>query len=108
MILAAYTLLYRGHVAIDIVVVRFSRKTQLVLSVINYLLFFFPFILVLFYVGLDSAVDSWKLWEKTSIGLPVITPIMKTLTPATALLLFIQGLSEFAKMLSPGAKGEEG
>jgi hypothetical protein len=33
---------------------------------------------------------------------------MKTVTPATALLLFIQGLSEFAKMLFPGAKGEGG
>ncbi|MBI5969272.1 MAG: TRAP transporter small permease subunit, partial [Deltaproteobacteria bacterium] len=27
MILAAYTLLYRGHVSVDIVYVRFSRKT---------------------------------------------------------------------------------
>jgi TRAP-type mannitol/chloroaromatic compound transport system permease small subunit len=106
MVLAAYTLLYRGHVSIDIVVTRFSPRTQLILSVISYLIFFFPFILVLLYVGTDSAVSSWGYWEKTSIGLPLITPIMKTLTPATALLLLIQGLSEFAKMLFPGAKGE--
>jgi TRAP-type mannitol/chloroaromatic compound transport system permease small subunit len=108
MLLAAYTLLYRGHVSIDIVVVRFSPRTQLILSVMNYLVFFFPFILVILYVGLDSAVDSWKFWEKTSIGLPLIYPIMKTLPPGTAFLLLIQGLSEFAKMLFPGAKGEEG
>jgi TRAP-type mannitol/chloroaromatic compound transport system permease small subunit len=108
MLLAAYTLLYRGHVAIDIVVVRFSPRTQLILSVMNYLVFFFPFILVILYVGLDSAVDSWKFWEKTSIGLPLIYPIMKTLPPVTAFLLLIQGLSEFTKMLFPGAKGEEG
>jgi TRAP-type mannitol/chloroaromatic compound transport system permease small subunit len=106
MILAAYTLLYRGHVSIDIVVTRFPPRTQLVLSVINYLIFFFPFILVLLYVGTDSAISSWGYWEKTSIGLPLIYPIMKTLAPATALLLLIQGLSESAKMLFPGAKGE--
>jgi TRAP-type mannitol/chloroaromatic compound transport system permease small subunit len=106
MVLAAYTLLYRGHVSIDIVVTRFSPRTQLILSVINYLIFFFPFILVLLYVGTDSAVSSWGYWEKNSIGLPLITPIMKTLAPATALLLLTQGLSEFAKMLFPGAKGE--
>jgi TRAP-type mannitol/chloroaromatic compound transport system permease small subunit len=106
MLLAAYTLLYRGHVSIDIVVSRFSPRTQLILSVINYLIFFFPFILVLLYVGTDSAISSWGYWEKTSIGLPLITPIMKTLTPATALLLLVQGLSESAKMLFPGAKGE--
>jgi len=109
MILAAYTLLYRGHVAIDLVVVRFSPRTQLILSVMNYLVFFFPFILVILYVGLDSSADSWKFWEKTSIGLPLIYPIMKTLPPVTAFLLLVQGLSEFAKMLLPGpAKGEEG
>jgi TRAP-type mannitol/chloroaromatic compound transport system permease small subunit len=108
MILAAYTLLYHGHVSIDIVVVRFSPRTQLTLSVINYLIFFFPFVLVLLYVGVDSAVDSWRFWEKTSIGLPLIYPIMKTVTPATALLLFIQGLSELTKMLFPEVKGEEG
>jgi TRAP-type mannitol/chloroaromatic compound transport system permease small subunit len=106
MILAAYTLLYRGHVSIDIVVIRFSPRTQLILSVINYLIFFFPFILVLLYVGTDSAISSWGFWEKTSIGLPLIYPIMKTLAPLTALLLLIQGLSEFAKMMSSGAKGK--
>jgi TRAP-type mannitol/chloroaromatic compound transport system permease small subunit len=107
MFLAAYTLLYRGHVAIDLVVVRFSLKTQLILSVVNYLIFFFPFLLVILYVGLDSAVDSWSFWEKTSIGLPLITPIMKTLTPVAAMLLLIQGLSEFLKMIFSGAKGEK-
>jgi TRAP-type mannitol/chloroaromatic compound transport system permease small subunit len=75
--------------------------------VINYLLFFFPFILILLYVGLDSALDSWKFWEKTSIGLPLIYPIMKTLSPVTAFLLLIQGLSEFTKMLFLRAEGEE-
>jgi TRAP-type mannitol/chloroaromatic compound transport system permease small subunit len=108
MILAAYTLLYHGHVSIDLIVMRFSQKTQLILSGMNYLIFFFPFILVILYVGIDSAVDSWKFWEKTSIGMPLITPIMKTLTPATALLLLIQGLSEFAKILFSGLKEKQG
>lgn len=106
MILAAYTLLYRGHVAIDLVVIRFSQKTQLILSGINYVIFFFPFVLIILYVGIDSAVDSWKFFEKTSIGMPLITPMMKTLTPVTALLLLIQGLSEFAKILFSEGKGE--
>jgi len=73
----------------------------------SYLVFFFPFILVLLYVGTDSAISSWGYWERTATGQPLIYPIMKTLTPATALLLLIQGLSEFAKMIFSGAKGEE-
>lgn len=107
MILAAYTLRYHGHVSVDIIFVRFPPRAQAILGVINYLVFFFPFLGVLLYVGTDSAISSWGFWERTSIGLPLIYPIMKTLPPATALLLLIQGLSEFVKMLSVGAKGEE-
>ena len=101
MLLAAYALLYQSHVAVDLLTVRFSSKARLVLNVINYLVFFFPFILIILYVGLDSTFDSWKFQEKTSIGLPFIYPIMKTLIPATALLLLIQGISELIKILSP-------
>ncbi len=107
MILAAYTLLHQGHVSVDIFYVRFSRRRQAIVSVLSYLVFFFPFILILLYVGMDSAIDSWTQWERTLIGYPLIKPLMKTLTPATALLLFIQGLSEFIKIIFPGAKGEE-
>lgn len=99
MLLAAYTLLYKGHVAVDIVTIHFSSKTRLILNIINYFIFFFPFVLITLYVGLDSAFDSWKFHEKTTIGLPFIYPIMKTLTPITALLLLIQGLSELIKSL---------
>ncbi len=106
MLLAAYTLLHKGHVAVDILYVRFSRKTQITLDVINYLVFFFPFIMVLLYVGADSAISSWAVYERTSIGLPLIYPILKTVTPLAALLLLIQGLSELAKIVSPAAKGE--
>lgn len=105
MLLAAYTLLFRGHVSVDILYVRFSRKTQIILDIINYLVFFFPFVLILLYVGLDSAISSWGYHERTSIGLPFIYPILKTVTPATAFLLLIQGLSELAKTLFPAGKG---
>jgi TRAP-type mannitol/chloroaromatic compound transport system permease small subunit len=108
MFLAGYALLYRAHVSIDIFYVRFSRKGQSVLNVITYLLFFFPFVLVLLYVGTDSAVDSWRFRERTVIGLPLVYPILKTVTPVTALLLFIQGLSELAKNLFYGAYGAKG
>ena len=106
MLLAAYTLLHKGHVAVDIFYVRFKPKTQRTLDTINFLLFFFPFVLVLLYVGADSAISSWAVYERTSIGLPLLYPLLKTVTPVTALLLFMQGLSEFTKRVSPGAKGE--
>lgn len=105
LLLAAYTLLKKGHVAVDLFYVRFRPRTQLILDAINYLIFFFPFILVLLYVGADSAISSWSVYERTSIGLPLIYPIMKTVTPVTALLLLMQGASEIVKRFSPEAKG---
>jgi TRAP-type mannitol/chloroaromatic compound transport system permease small subunit len=106
MLLAAYTLLLKGHVAVDLFYVRFKPKTQRTLDTVNFFLFFFPFVLVLLYVGADSAISSWAVYERTSIGLPLLYPLLKTVTPATALLLLIQGVSELAKILFPAAKGE--
>lgn len=100
MLLGGYTLLKRGHVSVDIVSGRFSLKTQSLLQIITYLIFFFPFVIVLFYVGFKSALSSWTYFERTSIGLPLIVPIMKTTMPVAALLLFIQGIPEVSRSVA--------
>lgn len=97
MLLGGYTLLKRGHVSVDIFTVRLSQKTQALLQIITYLIFFFPFIIVLFYVGLKSSMQSWALLERTSVGLPLIMPVIKTTMPVAAALLFIQGIPELAR-----------
>jgi TRAP-type mannitol/chloroaromatic compound transport system permease small subunit len=101
MLLTAYTLLHRGHVSIDILYSRLLPRTQAILDVVNYLVFFFPFMIVLLYVGMDSAIYSWSYLERTTAGLPLVYPILKTVTPATAFLLLIQGLSDLMKRLLP-------
>jgi TRAP-type mannitol/chloroaromatic compound transport system permease small subunit len=106
MLVAAYTLLNKGHVCVDLFYVRCSPRTQTILDFINYLIFFFPFTLVLLYVGGDSALSSWAYFEKTSIGLPFVYPLLKTVTPVTAFLLLAQGLSELTKLFLRSAKGE--
>jgi len=106
MLLAGYALLYRAHVSVDIFYIFLSRRTQSIISVITYLLFFFPFVLVLLYVGMDSAIDSWRFRERTVIGLPLIYPILKTITPLAAFLLIIQGVSEFLRILFPPGNKE--
>ncbi len=106
MVLAGYTLLHQGHVSVDIIYLRFSPRVQLFLKLFSYLIFFFPFVIVLLYVGFHSAHASWGFRERTSIGLPLITPLIKTITPVTALLLLIQGTSEFIKVIVGFNKGE--
>jgi TRAP-type mannitol/chloroaromatic compound transport system permease small subunit len=106
MILAGFTLLHQGHVSVDIIYQRFSARVQVMLKLLTYLVFFFPFIAILTYVGFKSAASSWEFKERTSIGLPLITPILKTITPVTAFLLLLQGLSEFVKGLLVLYNGE--
>jgi TRAP-type mannitol/chloroaromatic compound transport system permease small subunit len=108
MLLAGYTLLHQGHVAVDILYVRFSPRVQAVMKLIGYLVFFFPFILVLVYVGIKSSGSSWEYQERTAVGIPLVMPIMKTITPVTALLLLLQGISEFIKGLLVLKTGGEG
>lgn len=100
MLLAAYTLLKQGHVAIDIVYNRLRPKTKVILDILTYLIFFFPFLIALFYVGSSLAASSWATNEKTlTARLPIVLPVMKTITPITALLLLMQGFSIFYRKI---------
>ena len=95
MILGGYTLLHRGHVSIDIFSQKFSEKTQAFFEVICYIVFFFPFWLVVLSLGIRFAGMSWKIYE-TGIGIfPIPLYIIKTIIPLSALLICLQGLSDF-------------
>jgi TRAP-type mannitol/chloroaromatic compound transport system permease small subunit len=108
MLLAAYALLKKGHVAIDILYNNLKPKTQATLDVISYVIFFFPFMIVLFKMGASLAIDSWAAHETTlTARLPIILPAMKTITPVTAVLLFFQGLAIFYQRIYFLVKGEE-
>ncbi|MBI5967908.1 MAG: TRAP transporter small permease subunit [Deltaproteobacteria bacterium] len=108
MILAGYTLLYHGHVSIDLVYNRLSPKKRAILDIVTYLVFFFPFLIFLFKAGLSIATASWATHEKTlTARLPLVLPLMKTVIPATALLLLLQGFSNFYRRLFFLIKGGE-
>lgn len=94
-----YTMKYKGHVAIDILTSRFSKKKQAVVSIITYLIFFFPFMSILIYVTGAFALQSWGDLERSQS--PWNQPLyhFKTLMPIGFTLLFLQGLSEFIKTI---------
>jgi TRAP-type mannitol/chloroaromatic compound transport system permease small subunit len=107
MIVAAHALYHRSHVAVDILYQRFSRRTQAVLDVITYCLFFFPFLTVLLYEGTKFAANSWAVKEKSwSVFAPPLYPI-KTVIPVMAFLLLLQGLAVFIRQLHMAITGEE-
>ncbi len=97
--MAAYGLLYKSHVTIDLVSGRFSRKTQAILSLICYACMYFPFIAVFIYYGFSYSLNSWSMLENSwSVWGPPLYPI-KTVIPLTAVMLLLQGISEVIKAI---------
>jgi TRAP-type mannitol/chloroaromatic compound transport system permease small subunit len=99
MLCAAYGLLYGSHVRIDLFVSILSQRAQAVISIICYLLLFFPFVVVWLYYGWDYFYASWSAAETSfSYWAPVLYPI-KFVIPFAAFLLIIQGISEVIKSI---------
>jgi TRAP-type mannitol/chloroaromatic compound transport system permease small subunit len=97
MLVAAYGLLYKAHVSIDLVSMKFSKRNQEKLQLFCYFTMFFPFVLTILYYGIIFAKDAWAMWETSwSVWGPPLYPI-KTVIPITALLLLLQGISEVVK-----------
>ncbi|MBW2559041.1 MAG: TRAP transporter small permease subunit [Deltaproteobacteria bacterium] len=98
MLLAAYGLKHKAHASIDIISRRFSEKTQCILSLISYIVLFFPMWTFFFIFGLGFAYDAWVCMETswTMWGQPLY--IVKTIIPVTAFLLILQGVAEVIKL----------
>jgi TRAP-type mannitol/chloroaromatic compound transport system permease small subunit len=97
MLVAAYGLLMKSHVAIDLVSSKYSKKTNAVFSLICYVTMYLPFVAVWTYYGIDTAYSSWGQLENSwSTWGPPLYPI-KTVIPVTAIMLLLQGMSEMIK-----------
>lgn len=103
---AAYTLLKGGHIRTDFFYEKFSARKKGLVDAIGYLVFFFPAVLFLLIAGGDAALVSWRMLEKSEISpwRPPIYPF-KTVIPLAALLLLVQGVSEFLKSVYAAMTG---
>lgn len=104
---AAYTLRVNGHIRTDIFYSRFSPRKKAWIDLICYLFLFFPGMLFFFLASVEAAVHSWIILERSDYSpwRPPIYPF-KTVIPLTALLLVLQGLSEFLKSLQTVLQGD--
>jgi TRAP-type mannitol/chloroaromatic compound transport system permease small subunit len=107
MLVAAYTLLYKSHVRIDVIYERFSPRTRGILDIITYMVFFFPFISIVFYQGIIFAATSWSIGETSDSAALTILPMVKTVIPISIGLLLIQGLATYIRAIMQAIKGEE-
>jgi TRAP-type mannitol/chloroaromatic compound transport system permease small subunit len=107
MLVAAYTLLYKAHVRIDVIYMKFSPRTRGILDLFTYAVFFFPFCSIVFYQGLIYAGTSWSIGETSESAALRIVPLVKTVIPVSIGLLLIQGLATYIRAILQVIKGEE-
>lgn len=91
----AYTLSRGGHVRGDFLYRTWQPRTQALVDLILYFLFFFPGILALVFAGWKYASRSWSYTE-VSVNSPAGIPIyqFKTVIVAAGILLIIQGIAQ--------------
>ncbi|MEG9295921.1 TRAP transporter small permease subunit [Mangrovibacillus sp. Mu-81] len=108
MMAMAYTLQIKSHVNIDIFYNKFSKKTQLILSIIFTLVFFFPMWFLLIKVMMPNVLHSFETGERSSYGswLPLIWPF-KAWILAGVILLVVQGILDFLNDIIRLVKGED-
>ena len=107
MLAAAYTLLYKAHVRIDVIYERFSPRTRGILDIITYMVFFFPFCFIVLYQGVIFAYTSWSIGETSESAALTVVPLVKTVIPVSIGLLLIQGLATYIRAIMQVIKGEE-
>ena len=92
---AAYTLLHKSHIRTDMLYRNFPVRVQGLIDTVCYLFLFFPGMLFFLNAGIDYAAHSWAIGEKTASawGAPIYP--FKTVIPIAALLLIIQGVTDF-------------
>jgi TRAP-type mannitol/chloroaromatic compound transport system permease small subunit len=105
---AAYTLYLGGHIRTDFFYAKWSPARQGLVDALLYLLFFFPGIVFFLIAGFDEAQRSWELREASDVSpwRPPIYPF-KAVIPVAALLLIVQGVSEFLKSVYAIMTGHE-
>ena len=103
---AAYTLYRGGHIRTDVLYMTWSVRTRGTVDAVLYLFLFFPGMALFFWMGLQEAIHSWDIRE-VSEATPWRPPIypFKAVIPLAALLLLIQGLSEFSKSMYAALTG---
>ena len=94
---SAYTLKRNEHVRIDVVVGRFSKRTQVWIDVFGFIFFLLPATLLILYFSIPFAYDSIRNQEVSSNAGGLIIWPAKTLIPVGFFLLTLQGISELIK-----------
>lgn len=96
---ASQTLRRNEHVRIDVIAGRFSKRTQVWIDVIGFLVFLLPMSIIILYYAVPYALISLQSHEVSSNAGGLIVWPAKALIPIGFLLLTLQGISELIKRI---------
>jgi len=103
---ASYALVRGAHVRTDFFYEKYSDRKKGIVDATAYLVFFFPAMVMFFASSVDDAYYAWQIGElsEQTAWRPILWPFKATV-PLAALLLLIQGVSEFLKSLYAAMTG---
>jgi TRAP-type mannitol/chloroaromatic compound transport system permease small subunit len=100
MLAGAYCLAQNAHVRGDFLYSSMRPRTQALLDLVLYVVFFLPGIAALIYAGWGYAADSWAIQEHSNVtadGPPMYH--FKTVIPIAGALVMLQGLAEILRCM---------
>jgi TRAP-type mannitol/chloroaromatic compound transport system permease small subunit len=95
----SYTLRRNEHVRIDVIVGHFSKRTQVWIDLLGFLIFLLPMALIILYYAVPYAWLSIQNQEVSSNAGGLIVWPAKLLIPTGFFLLALQGISELIKRI---------
>jgi TRAP-type mannitol/chloroaromatic compound transport system permease small subunit len=97
---AGYTLMRQDHVRIDVILSRFSKRTQIWIDIVGICLFLFPFVFVVIDLAWPLVARAYTSGEMSSNAGGLIRWPVFALLPLGMALLFVQGVSELIKRVA--------
>jgi TRAP-type mannitol/chloroaromatic compound transport system permease small subunit len=97
---AGYVLLKNEHIRIDVVVGRFSPRTQNWIDVFGFIVFLLPVVLIILYLSWPVFMNAWTTDEMSPNPGGLVRWPVRLLMPIGFLLLTLQGVSELIKRIA--------
>lgn len=97
---SAYTMLHHGHVKIDVIVGRFSKRTQIAIECVGIVVFLMPFVYKVLELVWPLVIQAFTSGEMSENAGGLIRWPVYALVPAGFALLGLQGLSELIKRIA--------
>ncbi len=97
---AGYTMLRQEHVRIDVILGRFSKRTQIKVDIFGIVCFLFPLVITVVALVTPLVIKAYVTQEMSSNAGGLVRWPVFALVPAGFLLLGIQGVSELIKRVA--------